>query len=93
MAQRYRVSGPNRVFGREPGTTFEREIPAEQEARLLASGALTRTKKPARASASSRRGRRQDAEPTSVSAPAPAERDEPIKPAADEAPDPAPNEE
>lgn len=39
---RYRVSGPLRVFGHEPGSEFERDIPKAQEARKLASGSLTR---------------------------------------------------
>ena len=36
----YRVSGASKVFGVEPGETFEREIPPEQEAQLLAGGAI-----------------------------------------------------
>lgn len=37
----YRVSGSNAVFGVEPGKTFKRAIPLNQEARLLASGAIS----------------------------------------------------
>jgi hypothetical protein len=36
----YLVSAPSRVLGHEPGTEFEAELTAVQEARLLASGAL-----------------------------------------------------
>lgn len=41
--EKYRVSGPHAVFGHAPDETFEREIPPEQEARLLASGALKKS--------------------------------------------------
>jgi hypothetical protein len=38
--KRYHVSGSMPIFGNQPGTEFELEIPLEQEARLLAAGAL-----------------------------------------------------
>lgn len=37
-------AGPSKVFGVEPGETFQRLIPPEQEARLIASGAITESK-------------------------------------------------
>lgn len=41
MAKRkYRVNAPSAVLGREPGETFEADLDTEQEARLLAGGAL-----------------------------------------------------
>ena len=41
--QAYRVSGSQPVFGHQPGETFERDIAPEQEARLLASGAIKKS--------------------------------------------------
>lgn len=38
--KRYRASGVHPVFGNRPGSVFEKAIPADQEARLLACGAL-----------------------------------------------------
>lgn len=42
MKRKYRVTGALPVLGHEPGAAFEAAIPKEQEARLLASGSLTR---------------------------------------------------
>lgn len=36
----YEVTGVQAVFDHEPGETFEAEIPAEQEAQLIESGAI-----------------------------------------------------
>lgn len=41
---RYRVTAPSRVLGHEPDSTFEADLPPDQEKRLLASGALIVTK-------------------------------------------------
>lgn len=38
--KRYRVTGQQPVLGNEPGKTFEADLPPEQEAPLLASGAV-----------------------------------------------------
>lgn len=48
MNKRYRVAGPNAVFGHAPGDVFDREIPAEQERLLLESGnlAVSRAQEP-----------------------------------------------
>lgn len=40
MGKKTYRAGPSKVFGVEPGETFEREIPPAQEARLLTSGAI-----------------------------------------------------
>jgi hypothetical protein len=40
----YRVTAPSAVFGHEPGTVFERDIPDEQEAQLIASGAIAKSR-------------------------------------------------
>ena len=37
---RFRVSGQQPVFGHKPGVVFTATLPPDQEARLLASGAL-----------------------------------------------------
>ena len=42
MKKKYRVAGPHSVLDHEPGSVFEAEIPADQEARLLERGSLTR---------------------------------------------------
>ena len=42
MKKQYRVVGTAEVLGHAPGSTFEAEIPAEQEARLLERGSLIR---------------------------------------------------
>ena len=42
MKKKYRVAGPHAVLDHEPGSTFEAEIPADQEARLLERGSLIR---------------------------------------------------
>ena len=42
MKKKYRVAGPHPVLDHEPGSTFEAEIPADQEARLLERGSLIR---------------------------------------------------
>jgi len=42
MKKKYRVAGEHDVLGHKPGSTFEAEIPADQEARLLERGSLTR---------------------------------------------------
>jgi hypothetical protein len=42
MKKKYRVAGPHAVLDHEPGSVFEAEIPADQEARLLERGSLTR---------------------------------------------------
>lgn len=39
---RYRVVGNNEVLGREPGESFEADLDAVQEARLLAGGHIAR---------------------------------------------------
>ena len=39
--RRYQVTGIQPVLDHEPGVVFEADIPPAQEARLLASGALT----------------------------------------------------
>lgn len=39
---KYRVAGSRRVFGVEPGDTFERDIDPVTEERLLQGGAITR---------------------------------------------------
>ena len=40
MAHKYRVSGGNPVLGYQPGDEFSADIPAEQEAQLIAGGAI-----------------------------------------------------
>lgn len=45
MKKQYRVVGTAEVLGHAPGSTFEAEIPAEQEARLLERGSLARVSK------------------------------------------------
>jgi hypothetical protein len=47
MKKKYRVAGEHDVLGHKPGSTFEAEIPADQEARLLERGSLTRVDKDA----------------------------------------------
>jgi hypothetical protein len=42
MKKKYRVAGPHAVLDHRPGSTFEAEIPADQEARLLERGSLIR---------------------------------------------------
>lgn len=42
MRRTYRVAGAHRVLGREPGETFQADLPPEQEARMLARGSITR---------------------------------------------------
>lgn len=42
MKKKYRVAGPHAVLDHEPGSTFEAEIPEDQEARLLERGSLIR---------------------------------------------------
>lgn len=42
MKKKYRVAGPHSVLDHEPGSVFEADIPADQEARLLERGSLTR---------------------------------------------------
>ena len=42
MKKKYRVAGPHPVLDHEPGSTFQAEIPADQEARLLERGSLIR---------------------------------------------------
>jgi hypothetical protein len=37
----YRVTGPHKVFGHEPGSTFRAVIPPNQEARLIARHQIT----------------------------------------------------
>lgn len=39
---KYKVAGSRRVFGVEPGDTFERDIDPVTEERLLQGGAITR---------------------------------------------------
>lgn len=39
----YRVTGEHAVFGHQPGETFQRDIPAEQEARLIERGAISKS--------------------------------------------------
>lgn len=45
MPQQYKVSGTSKVFGLEPGTTFERKIDPVQEERLLKGGAITKVRR------------------------------------------------
>ncbi len=45
MKKQYRVVGTAEVLGHAPGSTFEAEIPAEQEARLLERGSLATVSK------------------------------------------------
>lgn len=45
---KYRVTAPSKVFGVEPGKTFEREIDPVQEARLIDSGAITKVRRRSR---------------------------------------------
>lgn len=40
MTKRYRVTGSTRTLGHDPGSTFEADIPAEQEQRLIARGSI-----------------------------------------------------
>jgi len=42
MKKKYRVTGTAEVMGHVPGSTFEAEIPADQEARLIQRGSLVR---------------------------------------------------
>ena len=42
MKKKYRVAGSQAVLDHEPGSTFEAEIPEDQEARLLERGSLIR---------------------------------------------------
>lgn len=42
MKKKYRVTGTAEVMGHAPGSTFEAEIPADQEARLIQRGSLVR---------------------------------------------------
>lgn len=43
---KYRVIGRYAVFGNKPGSTFEREIPADHEARLIKAGHIKPVKAP-----------------------------------------------
>lgn len=57
MPQRYRVSGTSKVFGFEPGKTFERELDPVQEERLLQGGAIKKVRpRPAKKSGRSKAG-------------------------------------
>lgn len=47
MKKQYRVAGTAEVLGHAPGSTFEAEIPADQEARLIKRGSLVRVQKDA----------------------------------------------
>ena len=40
MKKKYKVVGTAEVLGHAPGSTFEAEIPADQEARLIERGSL-----------------------------------------------------
>lgn len=40
MKKKYKVVGTAEVLGHAPGSTFEAEIPADQEARLVERGSL-----------------------------------------------------
>jgi hypothetical protein len=42
MKKKYQVVGRNEVLDHQPGTVFEAQIPADQEARLLERGSLIR---------------------------------------------------
>ena len=42
MKKKYKVVGTAEVLGHAPGSTFEAEIPEDQEARLLERGSLIR---------------------------------------------------
>jgi hypothetical protein len=41
---KYRVTGRLRMFGHEPGTVFERDLPAKQEERHIRAGRLEKVR-------------------------------------------------
>lgn len=40
----YRVTGVHAVFGTPPGSTFQADLPADQETRLVERGSVTRVR-------------------------------------------------
>lgn len=50
MKKTYRVTGVQPVHGHEPGQTFQHDFPELQEQQLLAGGAISVAKEPAKSS-------------------------------------------